>query len=59
MRSGSKVKGTRYSRAGWAALWMRDATVAVKSPAKEEGDSLLGDAHFDSADSTPGEIYYL
>lgn len=32
--SGRRVKGTRYSRAGWAALKTSDDTVAVSNPKK-------------------------
>lgn len=35
MSKGKRVKGTRYSNAGWAALNTSDDTVAVSKPITE------------------------
>ncbi len=34
VRRGKSVKGTKYNKAGWAALNTSDDTVAVSSPRK-------------------------
>ena len=35
-RIGNSVNGTRYSNAGWAALYTSDATVAVTKPGENK-----------------------